>query len=101
MSCPATSSGVKSSDGVIYDKPCRLLSVKLVADGTNAAEAELHDNASAASGLVVAKASVAAGSTESSDHGGIPDGGVVCNNGIYLNITGTNAECIVYFSPGV
>ena len=94
---PATSSSLLSADAAVYARPCRLMGLQVLADGTNAATVQLHDNASAASGTTVAKVVVDA--TLTTDYATIPPGGVVCNNGIYANVTGTGAEFIVYFIP--
>lgn len=90
-----TSSGLKTADGVIVNRPCRLHGIMVGADGTNAATVVLHDNASAASGTVVAKAIVDATATHENWHS---DVGVECSNGLYLNIDGTGAEVIVHYS---
>lgn len=95
---PATSSGIKSADGAILAMTGRLMGVQIIADGTNAGTIILYDNASAASGNVLAKASVDAGLTDVSVN--LPAAGIVANNGIYLDIGGTGAECIVYFCAG-
>lgn len=96
MGCPATTSGTKSADGIIFAGPVKLKGVLLNADGTNAATAVLYNNASAASGTVVAKLQVDAGLVYESYS---IDDGVMCTNGLYLDITGTGAECIVHFEP--
>lgn len=102
MSRPATSSGRKTADAAIAARPCLLKSVILEGDGTNAATVILYDNASAASGTVLAKLLLSAVGTatdkvpmyaafESKD-------GIECNNGIYADVTGTGAAYIVHFS---
>lgn len=96
MSCPSDSSGLKTADAVIADSPARLHGVKLLADGTNAATLTIYDNASAASGKVLAKISVKAGDVTETAHGNIPEGGVHALNGIYADVSGTGAEYIVY-----
>lgn len=92
----ATSSGSKTSDGVIYNGPCALKSVIMIGDGTNAATAIIYDNASAASGKIVAKVYVDAGLVYESF---CENGGIVCNNGLYLDIGGTGAECFINYVP--
>lgn len=92
---PSQSSGLKSADGVICDRPCILHSVQVVADGTNAATAILYDNASAASGTVVAK--IITDATLTYDDF-TPSNGVQCNKGLYLDLGGTGCEVIVHFS---
>lgn len=97
MNQPATSSGLKSADAAIMAMPGKLCGVILLADGTNAATLIIYDNASAASGTVLAKLSVDAGTTESQIQLPIP---VVCNNGIYCDVGGTDAAYIVYYQQG-
>lgn len=92
----ATSSGLKTSDGVISANPCRLKSIQVIADNTNAATAILYDNSSAASGTVIAKIVVDATTTYESFNS---EGGIVCNNGLYLDLGGTGCEVIVHFCP--
>jgi len=96
--CPATSSGLKSADAAILDAPGRLLGVQVIGDGTNAATVLIYDNASAASGTVLAKLIVDAGLTYVDMN--VPVEGIVCNNGIYADVSGTGAEYIVLFSRG-
>lgn len=90
----ATSSGLKTADGAICARPCILHGIKLIA-GSTASAAVLYDHASAASGKVVGKAK-ADPALESGDD--CTDLMVECNNGLYLDISGTDAEAIVYFS---
>jgi hypothetical protein len=90
------SSGLKSADTAICDKPCIFMGVKVIADGTNAATAIVYDHASSASGTVVGKCIVDATLTESNGLS-CPEGGVFCKNGLYLDVGGTGCEAIVYF----
>jgi len=94
----AQSSGLKNADATIYTGPCVLMGFKILADNTNAATVVFYDNTSAA-GTVIGKGQVDATLVESTSDG-IPAGGVICNNGIYADMTGTGAEYIVYFRPG-
>lgn len=94
---PATSSGRKTSDAAISAAPCLLKSVILEGDGTNAASVTLYDNASGASGTVLAKLLLQASGPmcivfENAN-------GVVANNGIYADLNGTGAACVVHFAP--
>ena len=91
----AKSSGLKSADAVICDRSCRLLSVQVIADGTNAATAILYDNASAASGTVVSKIIVDATLTFESFQSTC---GIECSNGLYLDVTGTGCEVVVHYA---
>lgn len=98
MANPATSSGLKTSDVAIMAMPGRLMGLQVIGDGTNAATAILYDNASAASGTVLAKVIVDAGLTY--EELVIGEEGIVCNNGIYLDIGGTGAEAVIQYCPG-
>lgn len=89
------SSGLLTADGAISATSCYLTSIMVGADGTNAATVILYDNASAASGTVVAKIIVDAGATAETMTFDSP---VQCNNGLYLDIGGTGAEVVVHFS---
>lgn len=93
MSASIISLGEKTSDGTLHDGNTRLSAVMVITDGTNTATVILYDN-TAASGKKVFEAQVDAGN----DHSVLytfpcP---VRCENGLYLDIDGTGASCIVY-----
>lgn len=94
MSVPATTSGVISADGVVTDRPARIMSVTLI-PAAAASSIILYDNASAASGTVLAQLSAVANGA--SVHWSVT-AGVVCNFGIYADITGASANAIVYYA---
>lgn len=87
------SSGAKTVDGVISDRPTLLCGVNL-AIGTGDASVILYDNASAASGTKLAEIKVIATAFASKEV--FFDRPVKASNGIYMDITGTGASCIVY-----
>lgn len=91
-----TSSGRKTADAAIVTRPTRLVSVILEGDGTNAASVTLYDNASAASGTVLAKVLLQASGPMYTQFM-IPEG-VECSNGIYADVAGTGAAYIVHYS---
>lgn len=96
-----TSSGLLAASQAVMggnSSPCsgRLLSIHLIADGTNAATVTIYDNPSAASGLVLAKLSIPAGETYVDAH--LPGDGMVANQGLYASLSGTGAACIVGYS---
>ena len=95
---PCTSSGAKTADGVIYAKPCLLHAVVLNTATTAAATAILYDNSSAASGTKVLTVAQQAGTSAQGLHQHF-DAPIICNNGIYLDISGAGAECYVMYSP--
>lgn len=91
---PSTSSGLKSSSGVITSLPAKLRSVIFKGDGTNASSALVYNAQAATAGQEVASVGVKAGDVrdnfDSSE-------GVYCGQGIYLNLTGTGAAAIVEY----
>ena len=93
----ATSSGEKTSSAAILAMPGALQTVVVTADGTNQATVILYDNASAASGTILARVIVDAGLVFESLHLTIP---VVALNGIYASISGTGAACVVHYTIG-
>lgn len=94
-----TSSGLKSSDTAVSTVGGYLHGVYLISDASNACSIVVYDNASAASGLVLAKLSIAASTTA-------PqyitfNNPVSANSGIYADVSGTGANFIVYYSQGI
>lgn len=88
------SSGLKTSDAAVLASPGWFCGVEIVTDGTNAATVIVYDNASAASGTVLFKGTVAGASNFGGATYDIP---VRAPNGIYVDVTGTNAAYIIYF----
>jgi len=74
--------------------PGLLIGLNVLTDGTNAATAIIYDNASAASGKVLAKVVVPGASLT----GGLElPRGVEAINGLYVSLAGTGAACNVYY----
>lgn len=94
MKSSSRSSGLKNADAVISGGRNRINAITLLGDGTNAASLILYDNASAASGTVLAKVTQLA--TARLTHI-LFDNPVFAENGIYADVTGTGAEYIVYY----
>lgn len=90
-----TSSDLKSADAAICAGPCVLVGIVLLTT-TAASSVVLYDNASAASGRVVAKIQDEAG-TALRSNSQFPMSPVNCLNGIYADVSGTGANYIVYF----
>jgi hypothetical protein len=90
------SSGIKSADAVIATGRNRVNAITLLSDGTNACSVVVYDNASAASGTAVGKVSIGAASLKKTEHV-VFENPVLCEDGIYADVTGTGAEYIVYF----
>lgn len=79
----------------MHAHPCFLRALTVLTNGTNDATVTLHDNATAASGTVLAKAIVAG--ADFTGHITFPQRGVAASNGIYATLAGTGCECIVYY----
>ena len=89
----AKASGLKTSDGLIKAAPVLLTGVLIITDGTNPATAILYDNASAATGTVLFKGTVPGAANFGGATWEVP---IRPANGIYLDISGTDAAVIVY-----
>ncbi len=88
------SSGLKTADAAIAVGRNRINAITLLGDGTNAASIIVYDNATTNSGTVLAKVTAAAATRLTHI---IFENPVVAEDGIYADITGTNAEYIIYF----
>jgi hypothetical protein len=81
-----------TADGAAMTELCYIGYVEIITDGTNDAKVILYDNASAASGTVIFEGTV----TGSCHFGGHEwTNPRRCANGIYVDITGTGASCII------
>jgi hypothetical protein len=87
------SSGLLTSDTAVMPKAGILVALVVITDGTNNATAIVYDNASTASGTVLAKVVV----TGSDNMGGELKINAIARNGLFLDISGTGAEAIVRF----
>ena len=94
MKSSSRSSGLKNADAAISAGRNRINAITLLGDGTNAASLIVYDNASEASGTVLAKVTQLA--TARLTHI-IFENPVFAENGIYADVTGTGAEYIVYY----
>lgn len=84
--------GESTADGILHNGPTRLAGVQVITDGTNNATVILYDN-TAASGTKVYEGGAVGADLSKLDAFDVP---VKCENGLYLDITGTGASCIVY-----
>lgn len=87
------SSYTRSSDALIFDGKCYLVSVLVITDGTNDATVSVHDALNAGSNQVFPVTVSGA-----SDFGGriwMPP--LEMRNGIYVNVSGTGAKYIVEY----
>ncbi len=95
-----TNSGTKAADTAITAIPGKCHGIVLQNDGTNASSVVVYDNASAASGTVIAKLALPASSIILT----LPvifNSPVAYQNGIYIDVTGTGVGVNVYFTPGL
>jgi hypothetical protein len=90
----ATSSGLKSTDSQITLLESTVTAVQLVAAGA-AATLIVYEGTSS-SGLAVATISAAAGTSNSVTF----NKPVVCNTGVFADVSGAGATYIVHFIPG-
>lgn len=87
------SSGLKTTSGIIKAVPCLLTGVLVITDGTNAATVILYDNASTNSGTVLWKCTVVGAAYFGGATFEIP---VRAQKGVYMTISGTGANAVVY-----
>ena len=92
----AQSDGLITTTAVVSDKPCKFNSLQLVSDGTNVGTIVLYDNASEASGTVIAKLTYPASLVGTVNF--TPPREINCSNGIWAVIT--TCGCIVSYLPG-
>lgn len=93
MATSSITSDLKTTAAVIAVGRSRVNAVTVLTDGTNAATVILYDNASAASGKVLAKVIVpGANRTEHV----VFFNPIVAENGVFASVSGTGAEYIVY-----
>jgi hypothetical protein len=87
------SSGLKTSDAVIATGRNRINAITLIG-GSTASSVIVYDNASAASGTVLGKATQATSGVTTHV---LFENPVVAEDGIYADVTGTGAEYIIYY----
>lgn len=92
------SSGLKTSDAAISAIGGYLHGVYVISDATNVASVVIYDNASGASGTVLAKLSIPA--TTTAPQFITFNTPITANAGIYADVSGTGANYIVYYSQG-
>lgn len=88
------SSGLLSADAVISNAPARIHGITLI-QASAACSVVIYDNASAASGTVVAQVNNVVNATSVFFGFNTP---VECLNGAYADVTGTGASFIVHFN---
>ncbi len=90
------SSGLKSASGVISPTPVLLTDLAVYTNGTDNVTAILYDNASSANGTVIGKITVPGTALNGGLYIPVP---VKTQNGIYLSLSGTGANAIVFWTP--
>lgn len=88
------SSGEQTSDATIYTGACLFFGIEVITDGTNAATAIVYDN-TANSGTKLVELVVAGASNFG---GGLWPHPVYCSTGIRVDLSGTGASAIVYYT---
>lgn len=96
---PVTGSGRRTADAAVLATGGYLHGIMLENDGTNASSVIIYDNASAASGTVLAKVMLPASSAVLTQYV-VFNNPVSVLNGIYVDVTGTGAAYIAYYSIG-
>lgn len=97
---PVTSSDRLTADTAVTAVGGYLHGITLENDGTNACSVIIYDNPTTAAGLILAKVMLPATSTVLTQHIQFVHP-VSANKGIYADITGTGAACIIYYSQGI
>lgn len=93
----SVSSGLKTADAAIKDSSGALWGVCLIAATTNDCAVAIYDNASAASGTLLAEMAIDASIEGNGTTRFFSLPGVSASNGIYADVTGTSASYIVYY----
>ncbi len=95
MRTALTTSGLLSASAAIALQPGQLFSAELYS--ATAATLTIYDNASAASGLVLAQVVIPAGAAMGQL---VFNHGIVANQGIYASLTGAGASFVVHYILG-
>lgn len=87
------SSGVLSTDTLVFTGRNRINAVTVLTDGTNAATVDIRDGTTVSGTIKITGKCVGASLINHI----IFENPVVVENGIYVDLTGTGATCIVYY----
>ena len=93
MATSSISSGVLSASAQVFTGKNRINALTVLTDGTNPATIEIYDNTDASGKKAVVGNCVGANLTNHY----IFENPVLIETGIYVNITGAGATCIVFF----
>lgn len=97
---PVTSSDRRTADAAISAVGGYVHGIMLENDGTNASSVIIYDNASAASGVILASVALPATSAVLRQYITF-NHPVSANKGIFADVSGTGAAYIVYYSQGI
>lgn len=89
----AISTGVLSSDTLVFTGRNRVNALTILTDGTNAATAEIKDGTTSAGTTKITGKCVGASLINHI----IFENPVLFENGLYVDLTGTGATCIVFY----
>lgn len=97
ISDPSTSSGslAVSAGAAIYARPAVIMGYSVTPAAADAV-LTVYDNATAASGTIVAQMTVKA---STSTQVAVLTTGIWCNNGLFYTLTGASATALVSFNP--
>lgn len=90
-----SSSDLKSSSAVIYNRPAKLVAVTLI-QAAAAATLIIYDNATTNSGKVLAQVNTTVNTSTNSQTFTL---GVEAVNGLYAAVTGSGAGYVVHYAP--
>lgn len=93
MSTSSRSSGVINTDTLLFTGKNRVNALTVLTDGTNAATVDLKDGTTSSGTIKVTGKCVGASLVNHF----LFEKPVYFENGIYIDLTGTGATCIVYF----
>lgn len=87
------SSGVISADQLLFTGRNRVNAFTVITDGTNAATVDLRDGTTVAGTILIEGKCIGASLVAHYTF----ENPVVFENGIFIDLTGTGASCIVYY----
>lgn len=87
------SSGVLSADTLVFTGKNRINAITVLTDGTNAATVDIRDGTTVAGTIKITGKCLGANLINHI----LFENPVVLENGIYVDVTGTGASCIVYY----
>jgi len=95
--CVPSSEILAATPAAAYAGPCYLVGALLISDATNDPKVILYDNATEASGTVLAELTFDVSARGIFTLSFFPPKGIRCENGIWVVVSGDNASVIVYY----